>query len=170
MQRQRRHRQDENILLRPHDRLCRKTPSSAREREIFRTGKDGEAGDIGFIVDAAGRRARGNNSRSKPDRVSRHSPPQLGETTHHNVDFLIHDSIIYDGVDPRQRAHALEQAATVTEQNNLQYICALNSDMIPTKDLSPGVNLDQYIRVRLTDKEPAGSSLGMRFGQRKCEE
>ncbi len=38
---------------------------------------------------------------------------QLGSTTKHNVDFLIHDSIIYDGVDPRQRAHALERAATV---------------------------------------------------------
>jgi hypothetical protein len=35
-------------------RLCRKTPSSARERAIFSPGKDGEAGDVGFIVDAAG--------------------------------------------------------------------------------------------------------------------
>jgi len=37
-----------------HARLCRKTPSSARERAVFSPGKDGEAGDIGFIVDAAG--------------------------------------------------------------------------------------------------------------------
>jgi len=35
-------------------RLCRKTLSSARERVIFSPGKDGEAGDIGFIVDGAG--------------------------------------------------------------------------------------------------------------------
>ena len=40
-------------------RLCLKTPSSARlalraERAIFSPGKDGEAGDIGFIVDTAG--------------------------------------------------------------------------------------------------------------------
>ncbi len=89
---------------------------------------------------------------------------QLGSTTQHKVDFLIHDSIIYDGVDPRQRAHALERAAVVTEQNNLQYICALNSDMIPTDDLSAGFDLDKYVRVRLTDKDPAGSLLGMRFG------
>ena len=35
-------------------RLCLKTPSSARERAIFLPGKDGEAGDVGSIVDAAG--------------------------------------------------------------------------------------------------------------------
>ncbi len=35
-------------------RLGRKTPSSARERAIFPPGKDGEAADVGFIVDTAG--------------------------------------------------------------------------------------------------------------------
>ncbi len=35
-------------------RLCRKTPSSARERAVFSPGKDGEAGDVCFIVDTAG--------------------------------------------------------------------------------------------------------------------
>ena len=33
---------------------CRRIPSSARERAIFSPGKDGEADDVGFIVDAAG--------------------------------------------------------------------------------------------------------------------
>ena len=38
---------------------CRRIPSAARlspggERAIFSSGKDGEAGDVGFIVDAAG--------------------------------------------------------------------------------------------------------------------
>ncbi len=35
-------------------RLFQNTPSSARERDIFSSGKDGEAGDIERIVDAAG--------------------------------------------------------------------------------------------------------------------
>ena len=34
---------------------CRRIPTSARERAIFSPGKDGEGGDVGFIVDAAGR-------------------------------------------------------------------------------------------------------------------
>ncbi len=33
---------------------CRRIPSSARERAIFSPGKDGEAGDVGSIVDTAG--------------------------------------------------------------------------------------------------------------------
>jgi uncharacterized protein YydD (DUF2326 family) len=90
-------------------------------------------------------------------------PAQLRSTTPHNGDFLIHDSIIYDGVDLRQPAHALEQVAIVTEQNSLQHICALNSDMIPAEGLSAGFNLEKHSRVKLTDKDPAGSLLGMRF-------
>jgi len=35
-------------------RLCRETPSSARERAVFSPGKDDEAGDVGFIVDGVG--------------------------------------------------------------------------------------------------------------------
>ena len=35
-------------------RLFLKTPSSARERAVFSHGEDGEAGDVGCIVDAAG--------------------------------------------------------------------------------------------------------------------
>ena len=45
---------DEAIYDIDNVRLCRKTPSSARERAIFSPGNDGEAGDIGFIVDTAG--------------------------------------------------------------------------------------------------------------------
>ncbi|MCH8217052.1 MAG: PD40 domain-containing protein, partial [Planctomycetes bacterium] len=37
-----------------NSRLFLKTPSSARERAIFSPGKDGEAGDVCSIVDAAG--------------------------------------------------------------------------------------------------------------------
>ena len=37
-----------------HRRLFLKTPSSARNRAIFSADKDGEAGDIGCIVDGAG--------------------------------------------------------------------------------------------------------------------
>ena len=45
-----------------HIRLCRKSPPPARERAIFSPGKDGEAGDIGFIVDGAGCSQAGKGS------------------------------------------------------------------------------------------------------------
>ena len=42
------------VMWRHKAGLCRKTPPSARERVIFSPGKDGEAGDIGIVVDGAG--------------------------------------------------------------------------------------------------------------------
>jgi len=79
------------------------------------------------------------------------------------LDFLVHDSVIYDGVDARQRALALELAAKISSDNGFQYICTLNSDMIPTSDFSEGFNLDSFIRLRLSDADPSGSLLGIRY-------
>ena len=79
------------------------------------------------------------------------------------MDFLIHDSSLYDGVDSRQRALALERACEVSEETNTQYICALNSDMIPHDDFNAEFNFDQYIRLTLTDDSPSGSLLGFPF-------
>ena len=79
------------------------------------------------------------------------------------IDFLVHDSELYDGVDSRQRAAALERAHEVSEATGTQYICALNSDMIPRDDFSRGFDFDERVRLTLTDKEPAGSLLGFNF-------
>ncbi len=79
------------------------------------------------------------------------------------LDFLVHDSILYDGVDSRQRALALERVSQVMEEAGVQYICALNSDMIPRDDFSDSFNFDQYVRLTLTDKTQSGSLLGIGF-------
>ena len=62
------------------------------------------------------------------------------------LNFLIHDSILYDGVDSRQRALALEHASKVSRANNAQYICTLNSDMVPREDFSDGFNFNEHVR------------------------
>ncbi|QND44743.1 DUF2326 domain-containing protein (plasmid) [Rhizobium lusitanum] len=79
------------------------------------------------------------------------------------IDFLIHDSTIFDGVDPRQRAHALELAAEMSGKYGFQYICTLNTDMVPVNDFSSGFDIDAHVRMRLTDTDPSGSLLGFRF-------
>lgn len=79
------------------------------------------------------------------------------------IDFLIHDSGLFDGVDSRQRALALERACEVTEGTNTQYICTLNSDMVPQSDFRDGFEFRKYVRLTLTDQEPAGCLLGFRF-------
>lgn len=79
------------------------------------------------------------------------------------IDFLIHDSTIFDGVDPRQRAHALELAATMAAKHGFQYICTLNTDMVPVGDFTSGFDYESLVRLRLTDTDPTGSLLGFRY-------
>jgi uncharacterized protein YydD (DUF2326 family) len=77
--------------------------------------------------------------------------------------LLIHDSMLFDGVDERQIAHALELAARKAERRGFQYICTLNSDMIPWEDFEDHFDLNAFIRLTLTDRTAAGSLLGIRF-------
>ena len=77
--------------------------------------------------------------------------------------FLIHDSILFDGVDSRQRALALEQANAAAVAEGCQYICTMNSDMVPHDDFTPDFGFDECVRLTLTDRTPAGSLLGFRY-------
>ncbi len=79
------------------------------------------------------------------------------------IDFLVHDSEIYDGVDARQRAAALERAHEVTERTGTQYICALNSDMVPYNDFHKEFDFNQHVCCKLTDGEESGTLLGIIF-------
>jgi len=76
---------------------------------------------------------------------------------------LIHDSIMFDAVDVRQRARALELAANESEARGFQYICCFNSDMVPFESFDPSFDFDQYVCHRLTDATEDGGLLGKRF-------
>jgi uncharacterized protein YydD (DUF2326 family) len=76
--------------------------------------------------------------------------------------ILIHDSTIFDGVDERQVALALELAARESERLGFKYICTLNSDMVPSTEFLPEFNFDSFVRLRLTDDE-GGNLLGVSF-------
>ncbi len=77
--------------------------------------------------------------------------------------FLVHDSTIFDGVDERQVARAIERAASESRKRGFQYICILNSDTLPKDDFSPGFNIEEFVRLRLNDASPSGSLFGVRF-------
>lgn len=77
--------------------------------------------------------------------------------------LLIHDSTIFDGVDERQMAQALELAQKQSENGGFQYVCALNSDTLPTEDFSTGFDLNRFVRLRLTDESEEGGLLGIRY-------
>lgn len=84
---------------------------------------------------------------------------------HEGVDFLIHDSTIFDGVDSRQRARALERASAVSSALGKQYICTFNSDMVPHDDFSRDFDFNRHVRLHLTDGDPTGSLLGFSFNR-----
>lgn len=92
---------------------------------------------------------------------------QLQMQMRKGIDFLIHDTLIYDSVDARQRALAFERAHQVTSALGGQYICTINSDMVPASDFTVGFDFQQHVRLHLSDATPSGSLLGMRFERPK---
>lgn len=78
--------------------------------------------------------------------------------------FLIHDSHLFDGVDERQVARALQVGAQRAEAGGFQYIVTLNTDAIPKEGFDAGFALEDYfMEVRLTDAREDGGLFGVRF-------
>lgn len=77
--------------------------------------------------------------------------------------FLIHDSIIFEGVDERQKALAIELAEQKVRENDFQYICCINSDAIPRNDFSENFNLYGFKCLELNDGSDEGTLLGFRY-------
>lgn len=77
--------------------------------------------------------------------------------------FVIHDSLLYDGVDERQKALALDLAARQAEQRGWQYICMLNSDELPMETIPVDSPARTEPILKLTDTTDDGMLLGRRF-------
>ena len=80
-----------------------------------------------------------------------------------NMPFLIHDNAIFAGVDARQIASALQLAQKISDSENFQYICTMNSDSIPSSDFDLNFNFNEFVKIRFTDVTPNGGLLGFRF-------
>ncbi len=87
---------------------------------------------------------------------------QLWSQKENSPKTLMHDSTIFDGVDERQIAHALELVCTKSQEHGFQYLCCLNSDNIPWKDFSSDFDVESYKRLELNDTE-TGGLFGFRF-------
>ena len=79
--------------------------------------------------------------------------------------MLIHDSTIFDGVGERQVVKALQLAHKLANDNGFQYICTLNTDIIPYKEMVDIFKLDfeKSIKKVLSDKDEESGLLGIRF-------
>ena len=89
---------------------------------------------------------------------------ELSTERGHSTGFLIHDSHLFDGVDERQVANALQLAAQRAQEKKFQYIVTLNSDALPRDGFRSGFDIEKYIvDVRLTDATETGGLFGRRF-------
>ncbi len=76
------------------------------------------------------------------------------------IDFLIHDSHLFDGVDERQISLALEYAEIMSKKLNFQYITMLNSDVYDSLNSNfEHAKLD----IDITDATDHGGLFGFRF-------
>jgi uncharacterized protein YydD (DUF2326 family) len=90
---------------------------------------------------------------------------ELGAARACHPDFLIHDSTIFDGVDERQVALALMLSKMKCNEIGFQYICLMNSDTIPEKELDEQFveTFKNSVVLRLDDSTDSGGLLGIRF-------
>jgi uncharacterized protein YydD (DUF2326 family) len=77
--------------------------------------------------------------------------------------FLIHDSHIFDGVDGRQIALALNTAADQLKSLGGQYIVTMNSDDLEKAEREGKVSFADYIVEPELDDSPTGCLFGFRF-------
>ena len=87
---------------------------------------------------------------------SRRHPQWLG--------FLVHDSRLFDAMEERQIAAAIEVGARMAERHGFQYIITLNDDRVPYREFSSGFDFKKYeLSVRLSDATEDGGLLGCRL-------
>ncbi len=80
-----------------------------------------------------------------------------------SLGFLGHDSVIFDGVDERQKAAAIGRALRSAEANGFQYLLTINSDDLPAAELAAhSVDITKSTVLTLTDADPTGGLLGVR--------
>ena len=78
--------------------------------------------------------------------------------------FLVHDSHLFDGMDGRQIAKAIEIGAEQSAKHGFQYIVTLNSDVLESAEFSTGFDPQNFVNpVRLSDADETGGLFGMRI-------
>ena len=88
---------------------------------------------------------------------------KLCSTRNFGPGFLAHDSHIFDGVDERQVARALQLGAETAISCNWQYVVTMNSDDVPS-EFPPGFDFNRHVLpIRLTDATDDGGLFGFRF-------
>jgi len=78
--------------------------------------------------------------------------------------FLNHDSHLFDPVDSRQKAAALELGASLTDEVGGQYIAMMNTDEFERLEFSEGFDVRSHVLPVVLDDTQSGGLFGFRFG------
>ncbi|MFY8095255.1 MAG: DUF2326 domain-containing protein [Niveispirillum sp.] len=77
--------------------------------------------------------------------------------------FIIHDSHLFEPVDGRQFARALQIAADFSASTGIQYVALLNSDELARAESEGDANFADYVLETKLSDTPDGGLFGMRF-------
>lgn len=84
------------------------------------------------------------------------------------MDFMIHDSTVFESPDPRQSGNVLAAALRITEKSGGQYICAINSDRLEAKEFQEIISRDEsrkLTKLTLSDESEDTKLLRCTFGR-----
>ncbi|MCY4259593.1 MAG: DUF2326 domain-containing protein [Rhodobacteraceae bacterium] len=89
---------------------------------------------------------------------------ELSSQSGRSPGFLIHDSHLFDGVDERQIAKALQLGADRADRHGCQYIVTMNSDILPQDGYRPNFDINAFVLDKtLTDATDTGGLFGLHF-------
>lgn len=98
----------------------------------------------------------------------------LAAKDRHNVEFLVHDSRLFNATDPRQISEAFKLAQEFCTENDTQYIATLNEDQLSLVKEALSEEefnriMDDNIVLNLTDDGPKGKLLGIQVDMKYDE-
>ena len=77
--------------------------------------------------------------------------------------FLVHDSHLFDGVDERQVAKAIQIGAARSDEYGFQYLITMNSDAVPQDGFGTDFDVYKYVLPVELDDTVEGGLFGLRF-------
>ena len=165
--------QRENLLLRSRRDMSERHAARTRAIELFNANSQAlyeSPGNLVIDLDENGFRFNVEIERSRSHGVENMKIfcydlmlAQLWSDRDPSFGCLVHDSAIFDGVDERQIAAAIQIAASESKERGFQYICMMNSDSLPDRDFPADFNIDEFVRLRLNDEDVSGCLFGIRF-------
>lgn len=165
--------EQENLLLRSRRDMSERRAVRSRAIELFNANSQvlyESPGNLVIDLDETGFRFNVEIERSRSHGVENMKIfcydlmlAQLWSEREPSFGCLVHDSTIFDGVDERQVAAAIQMAASESKKRGFQYICMMNSDSLPKDDFSADFNIDEFVRLRFNDEDVSGCLFGVRF-------